>query len=167
MTQETERHTDSSLAGKYLTFMLSRERYGLEILKVQEIIGVPSITRVPRTPPYIKGVINLRGRIIPVVDLRLKLGMTEQRYDERTCVIVMNVMANEAKVAVGIIVDRVLEVAHFDPNDIEPTPDYGSQLNAAALVGMARKDGNLNILLDIEKLMNIPGGAALAQISAE
>ena len=142
------------LAGKYLTFALSKEKYGIEILKVQEIIGVTHITRVPKSDSFIKGVINLRGTIIPVIDLRLRFRMKEIPYDDKTCIIVVNISRGDSKVAVGIIVDTVLEVTTLDGSMIEAAPDYGASLDTKFILGMGRKDANdLLILIDIDRVL--------------
>lgn len=144
----------SQIAGKYLTFALSKEQYGLQILKVQEIIGVINTTRVPGVPEHIKGVINLRGRIIPVVDLRLKFGLPEVAYDEKTCIIVVDAKLEGNSVAVGVIVDTVHEVTSFEANRIEPAPNYGANLETQFVVGMGRNhDDKVVILIDIDKAL--------------
>ena len=112
--------------GKYLTFSLAGEEYGIGILKVKEIIGMMSITTVPRTPIFVKGVINLRGKVIPVVDLRLKFGMEEMAYNERTCIIVVEIKGTGGSVLIGIVVDAVSEVLNIKGNDIEDTPTFGT-----------------------------------------
>ena len=111
--------------GKYLTFSLAEEEYGIGILKVKEIIGMMPITTVPRTPIFVKGVINLRGKVIPVVDLRLKFGMEESAYNERTCIIVVETKGKGVSVLIGIVVDAVSEVLNIKGNDIEDTPRSG------------------------------------------
>lgn len=142
-----------TLAGKYLTFMLAGERYGLEILKVQEIIGIANITWVPRVSSALRGVINLRGKIIPVVDLRVQFGIPARAYDERTCIIVVSLTHAGQSVLVGIIVDTVLEVLSFTTDKIEPAPDYGSQVNSRFIIGMGVQEGTLNVLIDIESAL--------------
>ena len=145
-----------NLGGKYLTFSLSNERYGVAILKVLELFGVKAITRVPRMPPAIKGVINLRGRIIPVIDLRLTFGLPEAKYTDKTCIIVANVSPPEAEqsVAVGMIVDTVLEVVAFDDSMIAPAPDYGAHLDTRLIMAMGRSsESDVTILLDIDKIL--------------
>ena len=155
MEVNKEKEAQNSLAGRYLTFALANERYGLEILKVQEIIGVPNITRVPRCPNCIKGVINLRGKIIPLVDLRLKFNLTAVPYDEKTCIVVVNMRREDQLISLGVIVDTVLEVINFMGADIEPPPNYGSQLEGGFIIGMGRKSGSsLNILIDIEQALS-------------
>jgi len=139
--------------GKYLTFTLGKEEYGLEILKVREIIGMMEITGVPQTPEYVKGVINLRGRVIPVIDLRLKFGLSAADYTERTCIIVAEVKGESGAIQMGIVVDSVSEVLNIMGEDIEPTPTFGTSLNTQYILGMAKVKGRVKILLDIDKVM--------------
>ena len=140
--------------GKYLTFTLAEEEYGIGILKVKEIIGIMAITTVPRTPDYMKGVINLRGKVIPVVDLRLKFGMEAMDYTERTCIIVVDIGGEGQKIQMGIVVDSVSEVMNIKGGDIEDTPDFGSRLNTEYILGMAKTGGRVKILLDIDRVLN-------------
>ncbi len=140
-------------AGKYLTFKFGAEEYGLEILKVREIIGVMEITAVPRTPAFVRGVINLRGKVIPVVDLRSKFGMTHVEDTERTCIIVVEVMKGEKSIEMGILVDSVSEVLDIDGNDIEESPSFGSSVDTDFILGMAKAKGSVKILLNIQKVM--------------
>ena len=143
------------VAGKYLTFSLGKEKYGLEILKVQEIIGVMNITRVPRSPGAIKGVINLRGKIIPVIDLRLKFNMEEKEYDGKTCIIVVNLEVGGSKLPVGIIVDTVLEVTNYSAEEIEASPDYGVTVETNFILGMGQsRESQVTILINIDKALN-------------
>src|SRR5512142_1847261 len=116
------------LAGKYLAFALGNEEYGLPVLKVREIIKVMDITQVPQVPPHVRGVINLRGKVIPVIDLRLKFGFASQDYTERTCIIVVDVSLGGANVMMGIVVDSVSEVLNIAGADIDETPDFGGQV---------------------------------------
>lgn len=142
------------LEGKYLTFILGDEDYGIGILKVREIIGILEITAVPHTPDYIKGVINLRGRVIPVIDLRLKFGMQAKEYNERTCIIVVEVQGEDGPIMVGMLVDSVSEVLNFAGAEIEPPPSFGSNLGGAEnILGMAKVKGEVKILLDIDKVV--------------
>ena len=143
----------SRIAGKYLTFALGSERYGLEILKVQEIIGVIKITKVPRAPHFMKGVINLRGKIIPVVDLRLRFDMEEREYDKKTCVIVVNATFGDQVIAVGVVVDTVLEVTNFDENSIQPTPEYGGSVDTKFIIALGKVAENVIILIDIDQVL--------------
>ena len=141
------------LAGKYLTFSLGKEDYGVGILKVREIIGVMEITAVPHTPRYIKGVINLRGRVIPVLDLRLKFGMEPQEYDERTCIIVVEMQGQNSAVQVGMVVDSVSEVLNVTAEEIEPPPALGSSSETDNILGMAKIKGEVKILLDVDRVV--------------
>jgi len=140
--------------GKYLTFSLAGEEYGIGILKVKEIIGLMAITPVPRTPEYIRGVINLRGKVIPVVDLRLKFDMARAESTERTCIIVVEIVSGTAKIFMGIVVDSVSEVLNIKSGEIENTPDFGSKLDTAYILGMAKMGSGVKILLDIDKVMS-------------
>jgi len=139
--------------GKYLTFSLAGEEYGIGILKIKEIIGLMPITTVPRTPPFVKGVINLRGKVIPVVDLRLKFGMEEMGYTERTCIIVVEIAGQGGSVLIGIVVDSVSEVLNIKGGDIEETPTFGARLDTDYILGMAKMNGGVKILLDIDKVL--------------
>jgi purine-binding chemotaxis protein CheW len=145
------------LAGKYLTFVLADEEYGLEILKVREIMGVMDITAVPRTPDFVKGVINLRGKVIPVIDLRLKFDMPEAERTEETCIIVVNV----GDVEMGIIVDKVSEVQDIAESDIEDSPAFGASVDTDFILGMGKADDKVTILLDIAKVL---GGRELSAV---
>jgi purine-binding chemotaxis protein CheW len=140
--------------GKYLTFSLAGEEYGIGILKVKEIIGMMSITMVPQTPVYMKGVINLRGKVIPVVDLRIKFGMDPIEYNERTCIIVVEISGEGRTIHMGIVVDSVSEVLNIKAADIEETPNFGTQLNTEYILGMAKSAGGIKILLDIDRVLS-------------
>lgn len=145
----------AELVGKYLTFHLAQELYGVEILKVQEIIGVLPVTKVPKSPSCIKGVINLRGKVIPVIDLRLKLDLGSRDYDERTCIIVVNIEMELQNIAVGVVVDSVREVYSFDIEQIELAPRFGMDADSNAILGMGKIDEAVVILLDINKALDI------------
>jgi purine-binding chemotaxis protein CheW len=140
--------------GKYLTFSLADEEYGIGILKVKEIIGMMPITSVPRTPPFVKGVINLRGKVIPIVDLRAKFGMESIPYTERTCIIVVEIDSNDATVLIGIVVDAVSEVLNIHGDDIEDTPAFGTHLDTEYIMGMAKMEGGVKILLNIDQVLS-------------
>lgn len=140
--------------GKYLTFSLAEEEYGIGILKVKEIIGMIAITSVPQTPAHVKGVINLRGKVIPVVDLRLKFGLPAMDYTERTCIIVIEISKDNGNILIGILVDSVSEVLNIKGSDIEDTPNFGARLNTDYILGMAKTGGKIKILLDIDRVMN-------------
>ena len=144
----------AGLAGKYLTFKLGAEEYGLEILKVQEIIKMMDITTVPRTPEFVKGVINLRGKVIPVVDLRLKFDMEERDVTETTCIIVVQVARGDTSVTMGIVVDEVSEVLDIVGDEIEPAPEMGGGVDAQFILGMAKSKGAVKILLDVDKVLS-------------
>ncbi|MCK4795173.1 MAG: purine-binding chemotaxis protein CheW [Desulfobacteraceae bacterium] len=145
----------ASREGKYLTFELDGEEYGLEILKVKEIIGIMNITSVPQTPDYVKGVINLRGKVIPVIDLRLKFSMESLEYSERTCIIMVDIAGTSGKkVMVGIVVDSVSEVLNIRGDEIEDSPSFGSRLSTEYILGMAKVKGGVKILLDIDQVLN-------------
>ncbi|MBI5607164.1 MAG: purine-binding chemotaxis protein CheW [Deltaproteobacteria bacterium] len=138
--------------GKYLTFSLAGEEYGIVILKVKEIIGMMPITPVPKTPSYVKGVINLRGKVIPVADLRLKFDMEEMDYTERTCIIVVEIKDGAGHVLMGVVVDSVSEVLNIKNGEIEDTPAFGTQMDTGYILGMAKTGGAVKILLDIDKV---------------
>ncbi len=151
-------------AGKYLTFALAEEEYGLEILKVREIIQMMDITAVPRTPSQVKGVINLRGKVIPVVDLRLKFGLEEAERTDETCIIVVNV----GEIEVGIIVDRVSEVLNIQGDDIEDAPSFGANVDTSFILGMGKTNDRVTILLDIGKVLSATDIAAVrAEMQAD
>jgi purine-binding chemotaxis protein CheW len=150
-------------SGKYLTFKLANEDYGIALRKVKEIIGMMAITAVPRTPGYVKGVINLRGQVIPVTDLRLKFGIEAMAYNERTCIIVVEVQGEAATVQVGIVVDAVSEVLQIREEDIEATPSFGAKVDTAYILGMANMDEGVKILLDIDQVLTTEDVALLEQ----
>lgn len=137
-------------AGKYLDFFLASEEYGVEILKVQEIIGRMPITPVPLTSDYIRGVINLRGKIHPVMDLKIKFGMDRTQITDATCIIVIKTAA----VMMGVLVDRVSEVVNVLPGEIENTPSFGADVNSEYLLGVGKSGGRVRLLLDIDKVIN-------------
>ena len=140
--------------GKYLTFTLAEEEYGIGILKIKEIIGMLPITSVPQTPDFVKGVINLRGKVIPVMDLRLRFGMMSMDYTERTCIIVVEISGQAGTILIGIVVDAVSEVLNIKGNDIEKTPTFGTKLNTDYILGMAKMEGGVKILLDIDQVLS-------------
>ncbi|HKJ99125.1 MAG TPA: chemotaxis protein CheW [Desulfotignum sp.] len=140
--------------GKYLTFTLADEEYGIGILKVKEIIGMMPITSVPRTPDFVKGVINLRGKVIPVIDLRLKFGMASIDYTDRTCIIVVEIDADDMTIQIGIVVDAVSEVLNIKEEEIENAPSFGTTLNTDYILGMAKIDKGVKILLDIDRVLS-------------
>jgi len=148
---------DEPLDGKFLTFVLGAEEYGLEILKVREIIGYMDVTAVPRTPPHVKGVINLRGQVIPVVDLRSKFGMPEAEVTDQTCIIVVETSRDQKTFNTGIIVDNVSEVLDIEADQIEPAPQLGASVESQFILGMAKIGQAVKILLDIDKVLQGAG----------
>jgi purine-binding chemotaxis protein CheW len=140
--------------GKYLTFTLAGEEYGIGILKIKEIIGMLPITSVPQTPQFVKGVINLRGKVIPVVDLRLRFAMDAIDYNDRTCIIVVEMGGGGTDIVIGIVVDSVSEVLNIKSEDIEDTPAFGTTLDTDYILGMAKMEGKVKILLDIDAVLS-------------
>lgn len=146
-----------SAEGKYLTFTLDGEEYGIRIFKVREIIRMMPITPVPQTSPYVKGVINLRGKVIPVIDLRVRFGMQRAEYTERTCIVVVETDVGAGKPLIGIIVDSVSEVLNIRADLIEETPSLGTKRTTDYILGMAKTEGSVKILLDIDKVLDSQG----------
>ncbi|MEI6465435.1 MAG: chemotaxis protein CheW [Verrucomicrobiota bacterium] len=143
----------AGLSGKYLTVVLDGEAYGIAVLKVREIIRIQKITPVPQLPEYVKGVINLRGRVIPVVDLRIRFGL-KAAMTELTCIVFVQIaLTAEHSVQMGLVVDSVEEVVILGKDEIEPTPDFGAQLNTEYLLGMAKVKGQVKTLLDIDRVV--------------
>ena len=157
MPQEPTATTIPNIEGKYLTFSLAKEEYGIGILKVKEIIGMMPITTVPRTPGFIKGVINLRGKVIPVIGLRLKFAMEEIAYTDRTCIIVVETRGQTGPILIGIVVDAVAEVMHIKAADVEKPPALGASLATDYILGMAKMHRGVKILLDIDKVLGDEG----------
>lgn len=151
--------------GKHLTFSLANEEFGIGILKIREIIGMMSITTVPQTPEFVKGVVNLRGKVIPVIDLRLRFGMETVDYNERTCIIVVEIEAARGSVTIGVVVDSVSEVLNIVAEDIEETPSFGTNLQTDYILGMAKSEGSVKILLDIDRILNNEETAALETVA--
>jgi purine-binding chemotaxis protein CheW len=140
-------------AGKYLTFKLGPEDFGIGILKVQEIIGMLAVTRMPRTPAYVRGVVNLRGKVIPVLDLRLKFGMDTRQDTDRTCIIVVQLQSGEATVTMGLIVDEVSEVLDVAATQIEPPPSFGASVDVSFIMGMGKVGQKVVQLLDADRIL--------------
>ena len=140
-------------AGKYLTFNLDKEEYGLEILKVKEIIGLMDITSLPQTPDFVKGVINLRGKVIPVVDLRLRFLLDEAEHTEKTCIIVVEVESENRYSQIGIVVDSVSEVLQVQEDDLQATPSFGVNIDTSYILGMAKSQNRIRTLLDINRVL--------------
>ena len=144
-------------SGEYLTFTLGNEEYGIEILKVQEIRGYEAVTRIANTPAFIKGVVNLRGTIVPIVDMRIKFNLGSAEYNQFTVVIILNVAGR----VVGMVVDSVSDVIQLGAEQIRPAPDFSSSFDTAYITGLGTVDDRMLILVDIEKLM---GGADMALV---
>lgn len=147
--------TLEQLAGKHLTFELGSETYGIEILKVQEIIGIMSITNVPKTPDYVRGVINLRGKVIPVVELRRKFRLPAVADTERTCIIVVQVQGADTAITMGILVDEVSEVVDIAEEQLEPPPTFGNHVNTEFIRAMGKVGDGVVILLDVDKVLTL------------
>jgi len=144
----------NALAGKYLTFTLQHESYGIDVLQVREIIRLTDITAVPQMPKYIRGVINLRGKIIPVLDLRMRFGFPDTGHTDQTCIVVVQVQLPDGKsTAMGLVVDGVEEVLNIAESEVEETPDFGAQLDTDYILGMAKIKGAVKALLDIDKVI--------------
>lgn len=157
MTETIVRKNASRLAelkGKYFSFNLASERYGLDILRVQEIISLINITRVPRAPDFITGVINLRGKVIPVLNMRLKLGFEKAENTEKTCIIVIEIFREASPVTIGIIVDEVSEVITLTAENIAETPAAGAAVNTEYIMGIGKTEGSIVMLLDIDKVFS-------------
>jgi purine-binding chemotaxis protein CheW len=151
------------LAGKYLTFILDGQSYGIDVLRVREIIRRPVVTEVPEMPAYVRGVINLRGKIIPVIDLRLRFGLAEAPNTEQSCVVVVLVQLSAGNTSqMGIIVDGVEEVTQITASEIEPAPDFGADISTESLLGMAKLKSGLKSLLDLDQIIGGEKGARLA-----
>jgi purine-binding chemotaxis protein CheW len=152
--------------GKFLTFLMANEKYGLEILKVREIIGMMDVTTVPTTPGFVRGVINLRGKVIPVVDLRLKFGLEAKEDTQRTCIIVVHLTHTAQEMTMGIIVDEVSDVLDIDQNQIEPPPSFGTNIRTDFILGMGKVDKKVMTMLDIDRVLT-EQEVALVESSSE
>jgi purine-binding chemotaxis protein CheW len=141
-------------AGKYLIFQLGKEEFGAGVLKIREIMKMQEITSVPQTPAFVRGVINLRGRVIPVIDLRTKFGLSQQENTDRTCIVVVRTQSSEGELPMGIVVDGVVEVLTLVDGDIEDTPDFGEGTSTPYLLGMAKAKGKVRILLDMDEVLS-------------
>ncbi len=140
---------------QYLTFKLDDEVFGLDISKVREVLDFTTITKVPRTPEFMRGVINLRGSVVPVVDLRLKFGMTKTENTVNTCIIIVEVTVDEETTVLGALADSVQEVLDLEPGHIEPAPKIGTRLNTEFIKGMGKRDNTFIIILDIDKVFSV------------
>lgn len=162
-SQENMNESLQMFGGKHLTFCLGDESYGFEILKVQEIIGLVEVTSVPKSPEYVRGVINLRGKIIPVVDLRKKFQMPATEDTEKTCVIVVQLKSNDASIVVGLIVDEVSEVIEIAEDQIEPAPDITTDSSDKFIKGMGKVNEKVIMLLDVDKVVSAKEISMLAK----
>jgi len=143
----------SAFEGKYLTFNLMEEYYGVNVDWILQIIAIPDITKIPKTPPFVKGVINLRGKIIPVMDLRLRFKLPEQEYNERTSIVIIKIKTDKSEVFIGIIVDKVLEVLDIHANEIEKRPTFGVDLDVQFILGMAKVKNKVVTLLNMNQIL--------------
>jgi len=142
------------LAGKYLTFKLGDEEYGVEIRKVREIIPMQRITRIPRAPAYVRGVINLRGRVIPVIDLRTAFGMEQHEDTERTCIVVAELETMDRLTIMGAVIDEVREVANIQAGDVQEAPEFEAGVDTRFITGIAQTGDTVRILLNIDRILN-------------
>jgi purine-binding chemotaxis protein CheW len=150
---ESNRVSMHQYQGKYLTFRLMEEFYGIRVDAILQIVAIPQITPIPRTPPFVKGVINLRGKIIPVIDLRLRFGLQPTEYDARTSIIILRTRNNGAELFIGVIVDTVIEVLDINGDQIEEKPGFGIKLDTEYILGMAKVKEKVVTLLDIENVL--------------
>jgi purine-binding chemotaxis protein CheW len=155
--QDKARDFQKTLAGKYLTFALAGEEYGLPVLRVREIIKVMDITVVPQVPPYVRGVINLRGKVIPVIDMRLKFHFEAKEFTDRTAIIVVELELSGGRTLVGVLVDSVSEVLSITADEIEPTPTFGDAVDTTFMRGIAKVKGTVKILLDLDRVFEAEG----------
>lgn len=153
-TMTLERRGVDQLAGRYMGFQLGKETFGVEILKVQEIIGMLDVTAVPRTPDFVRGVINLRGRVIPVVDLRRKFNLPAIPDTELTCIVVVQVQVGPDEVTMGVIVDQVSEVMNITAGNVEPTPSLGHAEAEEFLLGVGKFNQTVVLLLDVDRILS-------------
>ena len=166
-TATIEKTETQARGGKYLTFALGSEEYGLEILKVREIFGYMDITAVPHTPAYIKGVINLRGQVISVIDLRSRFDMPPVPRTEHTCIIVVEIKTEGRKINMGIVVDRVSEVLNIPQTHIEDAPSFGVDLDTSFILGMGKINNRVKILLDIDRVLTRQDISEMSAVAAE
>jgi purine-binding chemotaxis protein CheW len=143
--------------GKYLSFTLDKEEYAVSVLRVREIIKIMDITRVPQLPAYVKGVINLRGKVVPIVDMRMKFGLPARDYSERTCIIVVEVAVRKSVVMMGVIVDSVSEVLTISTDEVAAPPDFGGSNEGGWVEALAKVKGHVKILLNLDKMLGADG----------
>lgn len=152
--KQKENSIDSTKSSKYLTFKVKNENYGIDVNHILQLIAIGEIRRIPGTPDFVKGVINLRGKIIPVIDLRLRFGLEEKQYNHRTSIIITRIQEEEEQIYVGIIVDTVLEVLDINENQIEPSPEMTTSIDSQSILGLAKVKEKVVILLDTPKVLS-------------
>ena len=168
LSETSIQHENSvSLNGKYFTFELGDETYGVGILNVQEIIKMQKITKIPRAPDYVEGVVNLRGKVIPVISIRSIFGMEEVETSRDTCIVIMQVNQGDISIIIGAIVDRVSEVLNIGEEEIEPAPSFGAQVDKQFILGMAKTKDSVKILLDADKLVDEETMSSFSQTREE
>ena len=165
----TQTQLDDSVAGQsqYLTFRLAGEEYGVGILRVREILEYDTVTRVPATPPYFRGVINLRGSVVPVIDLAVKFGLPESQTTKRTCIVIVEAELDGSPTVMGIMADAVSEVVDLGPDDIEAPPAFGTRVRHDHLVGMGKRGSKFSLLLDMDRVLAAEELRAVAEPEAE
>jgi purine-binding chemotaxis protein CheW len=163
--QDTVHEIGAQLAGKYLTFALDKEEYAIEILKVNQIIRMQEITAIPRVPSFVRGIINLRGSIIPIIDLRKKFSMTDHADTERSCIVVIQLEQDGKTVNMGIVIDEVREVLEIPSGDIEETPAFGAGIDTEFIMGIAKTGKAVKMMLDIGKVLTSSEIKAIAGLS--
>jgi len=170
MTEQVQVASDAALethAGLYLTFALSEEMYGLQILAVQEIIQLVPITQVPKTPDFVRGVINLRGKVIPVIDLRCRFGMEPVDDSAQTCIVVVEIGANGQALTMGVVVDQVAEVLDVTGDQVEAPPVFGSTVSTDFILGMGKVGDKVIMLLDVQQVLAGGELVMVAQIASD
>lgn len=163
-TQTGDVHLMDELQGKYITFTLDQEEYGIPILNVREIIGMMKVTPIPRTPEFVRGVINLRGKVIPVVDLRTRFGLEHRETDDRTPIVVVELDGVSGLIQIGIVVDAVSEVMQVTSDNIQETPSFGVDVDTDFILGIARHNEGIKTLLDIDRVLTSQDLVALEEV---
>ncbi|HOG65741.1 MAG TPA: chemotaxis protein CheW [Spirochaetota bacterium] len=166
-TNREQQRTILARPGKYLTFKLGEELYAVDILKVQEIIGMQSVIRIPKTPQYVRGMINLRDRVIPIIDLRLKFDMEHKEDTRRTCIIVLQVSVDTRQVIIGAVVDEVSEVIDLNQDELQPAPSFGSALDTHMIIGIGRTKEKVIMLLDADTLLSTEEIFSLKEVARQ
>lgn len=151
ITHEAGQEAEGS---QYLTFMLAGENYGVDILRVQEIKGWAPVTRIPNTPEHLRGVLNLRGTIVPIIDMRMRFDLEDAEYTALTVIIVLSIHTEKGERVIGVVVDSVSDVLNVKPEDIKPTPDFGSGVDTEFLNGLAASGDDMVMLLDVDKMLS-------------